>query len=60
MCLREKKCDVQQKSQPFGQPKPAKIFPVPETFQPNTFSQLTMSGCLYGIGISGSPSSRRK
>ena len=46
MCLREKKCDVQQKSQPFGQPRPAKIFPVPETFQPNTFSQLTISGCL--------------
>jgi hypothetical protein len=44
--LARKECDVQQKSQPFGQPSPAKILPVPETFQPNTFSQLTISGCL--------------
>ena len=35
MCLREKKCEVQQKSQPFGQPSPAKILPVDETFHPN-------------------------
>ncbi len=45
MCLRLKKCEVQQKSQPLGQPRPAKIMPVLETLAPKTLSVLTISGC---------------
>ena len=44
MCLRWKKCEVQQKSQPLGQPRPAKIMPVRETGSEKSLSRLTMSG----------------
>ena len=60
MCRRLKKCEVQQKSQPLGQPSPAKIIPVRETGRENCRRRLTMSGWRYGMGLGGSPRSLRK
>ena len=49
MCLRLKKCDVQQKSQPLGQPSPAKTIPVRDASRLKTFFTITLPLILPGI-----------
>ena len=53
MCFRLKKWDVQQKSHPFGQPRPAKIIAVPEI--PRTISgkivELAVRSVVHGEAV---------